>query len=209
MARKTREESEKTRQSILDAAESVFLAKGLALATMADIADAAGISRGAVYGHYKNKQEVALAMCHRGFQEIIDSLPPFKAPWCEQIIELLQLFLRHSATCPSSERVLEILYVKMDEHEDNRELFRLRNVFEKRSNSIARKLLQRAVNNGELPAQLDIDMANTSLLSLYHGISYAQVWCHKSGIINWNIIDRQLLAWWYSLRHCPEFLREA
>ncbi|MBE8715717.1 TetR family transcriptional regulator [Cellvibrio polysaccharolyticus] len=209
MARKTREESEKTRQSILDAAESVFLARGLATATMADIADAAGMSRGAVYGHYKNKQEVAMAMCHRGFQEIIDTLPPFKAPWCEQIIELLQLFLRRSATCSSSERVLEILYIKMEEHEENCALFRLRDVFEKRWNHTSRKLLQQAVKNGELPAGLDLDMANASLLSLYHGISCTQIWRHPVDKIDWDMIDRQLRAWSNTLRHCPEFIRKA
>lgn len=37
---------------------------------MADLADAAGVSRGAVYGHYKNKIEVCLAMCDRAFGQI-------------------------------------------------------------------------------------------------------------------------------------------
>ncbi len=55
MARKTKEESQKTRDGILDAAERVFLEKGVGTTAMADLADAAGVSRGAVYGHYKNK----------------------------------------------------------------------------------------------------------------------------------------------------------
>lgn len=62
MARKTKEESQKTRDGILDAAERVFLEKGVGTTAMADLADAAGVSRGAVYGHYKNKIEVCLAM---------------------------------------------------------------------------------------------------------------------------------------------------
>ncbi|MGN6056860.1 TetR family transcriptional regulator, partial [Pseudomonas aeruginosa] len=60
MARKTKEESQKTRDGILDAAERVFLEKGVGTTAMADLADAAGVSRGAVYGHYKNKIEVCL-----------------------------------------------------------------------------------------------------------------------------------------------------
>ncbi|EPK1419543.1 TetR family transcriptional regulator, partial [Pseudomonas aeruginosa] len=63
MARKTKEESQKTRDGILDAA----LEKGVGTTAMADLADAAGVSRGAVYGHYKNKIEVCLAMCDRAF----------------------------------------------------------------------------------------------------------------------------------------------
>ena len=67
MARKTPLESQKTRDSILDAAERVFADKGVAGTTMAEIADAAGISRGAVYGHYRNTSEVCIAMAERAF----------------------------------------------------------------------------------------------------------------------------------------------
>lgn len=42
MARKTKEESQRTRDRILDAAEHVFLSKGVASTTMSDIADHAG-----------------------------------------------------------------------------------------------------------------------------------------------------------------------
>ena len=44
MARKTKEESQRTRDRILDAAEHVFMS-GVANTTMGDIADHAGVSR--------------------------------------------------------------------------------------------------------------------------------------------------------------------
>lgn len=207
MARKTPEESEKTRQSILDAAESVFLAKGLAQATMADIADAAGISRGAVYGHYRNKQEVAVAMCQRGFRELADSLPVLAAPWCDQIVELLLLFMRRSASCSSGERVLEILYSKMEEQEEHCYLFRLRNLFEKRCHHTTRKLLRRAIKHGELPANLDLEMTHASLHALYYGISGTQIWRHRSEPVDWEMIGRLLRSWRHTIGHCSEFLR--
>ncbi|WP_241060090.1 TetR family transcriptional regulator [Achromobacter xylosoxidans] len=71
MARKTKEESQRTRDRILDAAEHVFLSKGVASTTMSDIADFAGVSRGAVYGHYKNKIDVCIAMCDRALGEAV------------------------------------------------------------------------------------------------------------------------------------------
>lgn len=63
MARKTREESLAIKHRILDAAELVLLEQGVAQTAMADLAEAAGMSRGAVYGHYRNKMEVCLALC--------------------------------------------------------------------------------------------------------------------------------------------------
>ncbi|MET5012420.1 TetR family transcriptional regulator, partial [Burkholderia pseudomallei] len=52
MARKTREESLNTKNRILDAAELVLQEKGVGQTAMADIAEPAGMSRGAVYGHF-------------------------------------------------------------------------------------------------------------------------------------------------------------
>jgi len=49
MARKTKEEAEKTRQLLLDCALTVFLRKGYSATTLNDIAEEANLTRGAVY----------------------------------------------------------------------------------------------------------------------------------------------------------------
>ena len=51
---------EARRQSILDAASRVFSRKGVELATMAEVAAEAGISPGAIYRYFENKDELAL-----------------------------------------------------------------------------------------------------------------------------------------------------
>lgn len=72
MARKTREESLNTKNRILDAAELVLLEKGVGQTAMADIAEAAGMSRGAVYGHFNGKIEVCVAVCDRAFSRAVE-----------------------------------------------------------------------------------------------------------------------------------------
>ena len=62
MAKKTRLEALETRNQILDTAERVFSQKGVSRTTLADIADAAGFTRGAIYGHFKNKADVFAAL---------------------------------------------------------------------------------------------------------------------------------------------------
>ena len=47
------------RQSILSAATRVFSQKGIASATMAEIASEAGISPGAIYRYFENKEQLA------------------------------------------------------------------------------------------------------------------------------------------------------
>lgn len=65
MVRKTKEDAEATRASLLDAAELCFLQKGVARTTLEDIAARAGHTRGAVYWHFSNKLEVFEAVMQR------------------------------------------------------------------------------------------------------------------------------------------------
>ncbi|MDR0577941.1 MAG: TetR family transcriptional regulator [Candidatus Accumulibacter sp.] len=65
MARKTREEALVTRGAILDAAETVFQERGVSQTSLAEIAAAAGVTRGAVYWHFANKIDLFDAMVQR------------------------------------------------------------------------------------------------------------------------------------------------
>lgn len=59
MARVSDAHLEARRQSILVAATKVFSQKGIAAATMAEIASEAGISPGAIYRYFENKEQLA------------------------------------------------------------------------------------------------------------------------------------------------------
>ncbi|GMV85523.1 MAG: hypothetical protein AMXMBFR80_13780 [Dehalococcoidia bacterium] len=59
MARVSEAHLEARRQSILAAATKIFSRKGIAAATMAEIAAEAGISPGAIYRYFENKDELA------------------------------------------------------------------------------------------------------------------------------------------------------
>lgn len=65
MARKTKEDSDKTRESLLNAAEVVFLRRGVSRSTLEDIAKEAGVTRGAIYWHFDNKIDLLRAVHDR------------------------------------------------------------------------------------------------------------------------------------------------
>lgn len=67
MVRKTKEEAQETRAAILDAAERVFQERGVSQTSLAEIATAAGVTRGAVYWHFANKVDLFDAMIQRAF----------------------------------------------------------------------------------------------------------------------------------------------
>lgn len=173
MARKTKEESQKTRDGILDAAERVFLEKGVGTTAMADLADAAGVSRGAVYGHYKNKIEVCLAMCDRAFGQIEVPDENARVPALDILLRAGMGFLRQCCEPGSVQRVLEILYLKCERSDENEPLLRRRELLEKQGQRFSLRQIRRAVERGELPARLDVELASIYLQSLWDGASAA------------------------------------
>lgn len=81
MGIKERREREKQqrRNDILDAAEIVFFEKGYATAKMDDVAEQAELSKGTLYLHFKNKEELYFGLTHRAlvslrqrFQTVLD-----------------------------------------------------------------------------------------------------------------------------------------
>jgi len=60
--RRTKEEAEATRRQLMDVALKVFSTRGYAAARLSDIAAEAGVTRGAVYWHFKSKKGLLFAI---------------------------------------------------------------------------------------------------------------------------------------------------
>lgn len=60
--RRTKEQAAETGRQILEAAETLFLDKGFDKVNLEEIATAAGVTRGAVHWHFKNKQGLLIAL---------------------------------------------------------------------------------------------------------------------------------------------------
>jgi TetR/AcrR family transcriptional regulator, acrAB operon repressor len=98
MAGKTREEAEKTRVSILDAAFEVFTRKGFVRTTLNDIASTAGVTRGAIYWHFKDKFELFKTLWEEIEAEAAvrpKDLPVIEVQSLEHIKDRALLYLSH------------------------------------------------------------------------------------------------------------------
>jgi AcrR family transcriptional regulator len=78
MTRVTEAHVEARRQSILDAAHRTFARRGIKTATMAEIAEEAGLSAGAIYRYFDSKEKLALAC----FQEVAEGIA---AQWHREV----------------------------------------------------------------------------------------------------------------------------
>lgn len=210
MARKTKAETQKTVASILDAAEVVFAQKGVANTTMADLAKQAGISRGAVYGHYPDKVEVCLAMCVRALSTasgIYESKGEESALQTLRRWGLNYLQLVHST--PSVRSALEVLYVKCEQSPEYEPLMKIRQVWEKRTWRAVAWQLKKATGTGELPTPADPLLGNLYLQSLLAGIS-TQLWFSPTQNAEcWTYIEKLLDAGLETLRLSSQFSQAA
>ncbi len=116
MVRKTKEEAEITRLHIIDAARRVFLECGVSHTSLEKIAAAAGVTRGAVYWHFRNKSELFFAMREEATLPFVDRVV-FGADDADPLqgIEtaLLEIF-RVLADEPKTRETMEIVAFKCE-----------------------------------------------------------------------------------------------
>lgn len=198
MARKTKEDVQKTKDDILSAAERVFLEKGVGNTTMADIAMAASVSRGAIYGHYSNKIDVCLAMCDR----IFTTNPlPIVDPHRSALEQLYDLGARYiQAFCPPPntntndpiQHVCEILYEKCERTDENDPLIRLREQKEEKFLTVTKDLLTLAIKHRELDPDVNLTQANLYFHATLEGIRSIQGWVGRVHPEFWQIAEKLL-----------------
>lgn len=74
---------EQTRNLLIDAAEEVFARKGFGAASLDDIAATAGYTRGAIYVHFRAKEELFFAVSDRYWRRYFDNFAEVLAPVTE------------------------------------------------------------------------------------------------------------------------------
>ncbi len=118
MVRKTKEEAQETKQAIIRAAIAVFVEQGVSKASLEEIAERAGVTRGAVYWHFKNKNDIFRALheeLHDSVMEqvLADLEIDHPAP-LEQLEALCLSFLHKMETDSITRDIKTIFYLKCD-----------------------------------------------------------------------------------------------
>lgn len=172
MARRTKEDAEKTKESLLDAAEAVFLKKGVAAASLEEIARTAGVTRGAVYWHFDNKCDIFKAM-HARVKLPLDQMLEQAAthPNALQALQNLCIYtIRNFAEDERTRRVFTILMFKCDVSEPLQVSMEYQNKRRQEVLSYFSKAFQQAYAKGELAEGITPDEAALSLHCYMSGI---------------------------------------
>ena len=183
MARRTKEEALQTRHALIDAAEAVFAQHGVAGASLQQVAEAAGVTRGAVYWHFSDKGDLFNAMMDRVIlpfeQQWIVATPDDASDPLTRVHEMLLHIVREVATDQRLQRVLVIATQKV-EYVGDLAALRDRHL-QTREQTLKRieALLRLAAASGQLAAGVSPRAAARVLHSLVDGL-----------IRNW-VLDRE------------------
>lgn len=173
MARRTKEEALETRNRILDAAEHVFYEKGVSRSSLADIAQAAGVTRGAIYWHFENKGDLFTEMFDRVLLPLdelkIASTDPSEPDPLGRMRDLCILCLRDTATDERRRRVFEILFLKCEFVEEMGPVMERHQTNMREGLASIEQGLRNAVSRDQLPADLDVVRASRVLHSFITG----------------------------------------
>ena len=110
--RRTKEDAEQTKQAILEAALDVFYERGVAKASLEEVARAASVTRGAVYWHFKNKIEI--------FEALHENL---HTPFIQQILEGLEV--EHPNPVEQLQTICTKLILKLEQDQQLRKAIQL------------------------------------------------------------------------------------
>ena len=118
MARKTKAQALETRHQILDAALAHFSEHGVAATSLADIATAAGVTRGAIYWHFKNKADLLHEIwlrCDAGLDDVeLEYQTKYPGDPLSVIRSMLIYILDATAKDPQRRALMEIIFHKCE-----------------------------------------------------------------------------------------------
>jgi TetR/AcrR family acrAB operon transcriptional repressor len=172
MARRTKTEAEVTRQKLLDAAADVFREHGVAHSTLAEVAAAAGLTRGAVYWHFRDKAHLFDALCEREQLPMEAMLADAGGVRQKDPLGALRTLavdgLTRLATNARTQAVFDVIFHKCEFGAEFASVAGRRHATDRGCLANVERLLKQAVDIGQLPAATDTG-ARCALPQRVHG----------------------------------------
>lgn len=178
MVRKCKEDAEKTRQAILEAALDVFSEKGYAKTTFAEIAVRAGFTKGAIYWYFRNKADLVGALIveyvQRKQAEVEKSLPEQNS--LEGLLENFRVWAQMSEQDVRYAKFNRFILCQMEWSDAvlDRVDKNLKAVKDYHLEKINR-ILVKSLENGELKEGIDVEKIQHILMACYMGIMFSSL----------------------------------
>lgn len=174
--RRTKEEALKTRSLILDTAERVFSEAGVSRTSLSEIARAAGLTRGAIYWHFKDKADLFQAMVDRVVLPMEDMVRAAADDLAEDPLQRMRVacvnVLRKTTEVERVRRVIGIAFFKGELDPELQCLFGRQHACRCEATALFEKAFRNAVRLGQLPEAIDVQRVTYGLMAYIDGLLY-------------------------------------
>ena len=173
MARKTKEEAAETRARLLDTAEEVFLREGVTRTSLQRIAEAAGVTRGAIYWHFQDKADLFNAMMDRiclPCEEAACALEAQAGNAPQALRGFARQPLERMMEDERTRRVFTIAIHRTEYSEDMRTAFERHLEAMEEFRTQAEAIVRRGQAEGSFAAVLDARAASVAMIALIDGL---------------------------------------
>ncbi|HLF89858.1 MAG TPA: TetR family transcriptional regulator [Anaerolineales bacterium] len=177
MPKRTQEEAAQTRQDLLDAALSVFSRKGYHATRLEDIAEAASVTRGAIYHHFGSKADLYTALVN----DVSAQFGLITQQAIEQGGDFYQVGTRVMVNTwtyleenPRTRDITELFYYKTGDVPELAEIARKRKEDAVSTVEMVAGFIQACIGLGELPPTLDPTNGARAFIAFQNGI--ANLW---------------------------------
>lgn len=177
MARKTKEDAERTYHILLDAAAKLFIRQGVSKTTLNQIASEADMTRGAIYWHFENKDAVIRALWERNDEK-------FRAPLVTRLSQLspphpaqsfraaIKHFVQNIVNEPELGQMLRIILHNIEFTDEETEIQQFLNEKWLEFYLIIEKGFIVLQQNNALRVDLAPELLTHSLMSYIHGLMH-------------------------------------
>ncbi|MBK0001355.1 multidrug efflux transporter transcriptional repressor AcrR [Erwinia sp. S38] len=118
MARNTKQQAQETRNHIINAAIERFSEVGVSKTSLADIAAAAGVTRGAIYWHFKNKTDLLNEIWAQSDSVMADLEIEYQSKYPANPLSVMRAMILYvfdaTTSDPRRRALMEIIYHKCE-----------------------------------------------------------------------------------------------
>ena len=163
--------SEHTTQFILETVAPIFNKNGYAATSLSDLTSATGLTKGAIYGNFKNKEELAIAAFKHNVKKLMSFISEYisRSDSPVQKLYLISEFYRDYYKLSKTYGGCPVLNVGVDSNNQNSELLeKVRLVIERIQDQVA-SIIEDGIEAGEISSEINAMQYAKRLDSMIQG----------------------------------------
>ncbi|MDO4694352.1 MAG: TetR family transcriptional regulator [Eikenella sp.] len=210
--RKTKIEAQKTRQHLLKAALDTFYVRGMTRSSLNEIAQNAGVTRGALYWHFKNKEDLFEGLFRQVFAAVSADLnhalenhaPDIWRSWEDATVKLFE----RMETDETIRKFCSILHTKCEYTEQNHTIVKIMRNYQDMWQRQLSDVVSLSMEQKKLPENLDRRAAVIYMMTTVIGL--LELWFNMPEQFSIGQMGPRIIrAAMHNLQTAPEFLLPA